>query len=109
MPNIFNRTLLLVNYLHKSTPVTIVEQGPELFNMPLKRVMFHTFVSAEATYDNMFYLMPNFVKRIRIRSFSGPYFPGFGLNTERCFVFIQSECGKKWIRKTPNTDTFHAV
>ena len=22
---------------------------------------------------------------------------------------IQSECGKIWIRKTPNTDTFHAV
>ena len=79
----FNSTLLLVNYLHKSTPVIIVEQGFELFNMPLKRVMFHTFVSVEATYDNRFYLMPNFVKRIRILSFSGPYFTGFGLNTER--------------------------
>ena len=34
--------------------------------------------------------------------FSGPYFPLFGLNTERYEHFI----GK---RKAPNTDTFHAV
>ena len=33
--------------------------------------------------------------------FSDPYFPAFGLNTERCFVFlrIQSECGKIRTRK----------
>ena len=30
-------------------------------------------------------------KSVRIRSFSGPYFPVFGLNTERHGV---SECGK---------------
>ena len=108
MPNIFNRTLLLVNYFRKSTPVINVEQGPELFNMLLKSVMLHTSVSAEATCDNTFYSMPNFVKRIRIR-IRIPYFSGFGLNTERYFVFIQSECGKIWIRKTSNTDTFLAV
>ena len=34
------------------------------------------------------------VKRVCIRSFSGPYFPAIGLNMER---------------KTPNTDTFHVV
>ena len=33
--------------------------------------------------------------------FSGPYFPAFGLNTER-----YSECGKIRTRKTLNTDTF---
>ena len=51
------------------------------------------------------------VKSVRIRSFSGPYFPPFGLNTERYSVSfcIQSECGKIQIRKTPNTDTFRAV
>ena len=42
------------------------------------------------------------VKNVCIRSFSGPYFPAFKLR-------IQPECGKKWIRKIPNTDTFHAV
>ena len=52
-----------------------------------------------------------FGKKVRIRSFSGPYFPSFGLNTERCGVSlrIQSESGKIWTRKTPNMDTFHAV
>ena len=36
------------------------------------------------------------VTRARIRSYSGPYFSAFGLNTERYFVSIciQSECGK---------------
>ena len=43
---------------------------------------------------------------IIIRSFSGPYFPAFGLNTERYGVF---ECRKIQIRKTPNTDTFYSV
>ena len=35
-------------------------------------------------------------------TFSGPYFPVFGLNTERygVSVRIQSECGKKRTRKT---------
>ena len=51
------------------------------------------------------------VKRVRIRSFSGPYFSAFGLSTERYGVSlpIQSKCGKirTWI--TPNMDTFHAV
>ena len=51
------------------------------------------------------------VKSVRIRSFSGPYFPAFELNTERHSVSlcIQSECWKKRTRITPNTDTFHAV
>ena len=47
----------------------------------------------------------------KYRIFSGPYFPAFGLNTERYAVSlrIQSKCGKIWTRKTPNTSTFHAV
>ena len=28
------------------------------------------------------------VKRVRIESFSGPYFPAFGLNTERYYVSL---------------------
>ena len=50
-------------------------------------------------------------KNTRIRSFSGPYFPAFGLKTERYFVslHIQSECGEIRTRKSSNTDTFHAV
>ena len=51
------------------------------------------------------------VKSVRIRSYSGPYFPAFGLNTERYEVSlrIQSERGKIRIRITPNTNTFCAV
>ena len=51
------------------------------------------------------------VKNVRIRSFSGPYFSTFGPNTEGYSVSlrIRSECRKMWTRKTPNTDTLHAV
>ena len=51
------------------------------------------------------------VKSVLIRSYFGPHFPAFGLNTERYSVSlrIQSECGKMQTRITPNTDTFHAV
>ena len=51
------------------------------------------------------------MKSVRIRSYSGPYFPAFGLNTERYSVplCIQSECEKIRARTTPNMDTFYAV
>ena len=52
-----------------------------------------------------------YVKSVRIRSYSCPYFPAFRLNTERYSVSlrIQSECGNMRNRITPNTDTFYAV
>ena len=51
------------------------------------------------------------LKNVRIQSFSGPYFPVFRLNTERHDVSlrIQSNCRTIRTKKTPNTDTFHAV
>ena len=51
------------------------------------------------------------LKSARIRSYSGPYFPAFGLNTETYGVSlrIQAECGKMRTRITPNTDTFCAA
>ena len=51
------------------------------------------------------------VKSVHIRSYSGPYFPTFGLNTDRYGVSlrIQSKCGKIRTRITPNTYTFYAV
>ena len=51
------------------------------------------------------------VKSVRIRSYSGPYFPAFVLNTEIYGISlrIQSECGKILSRITPNTSTFYAV
>ena len=49
------------------------------------------------------------MKSVCIRSYSCPYFPAFGLNTERYFVCIciQSEFGKMRTRITPNTNTFY--
>ena len=51
------------------------------------------------------------MKSVRIRSYSGPHFPAFELNTERYGVSlrIQSECGKIRTRITPNTDSFNVV
>ena len=46
-----------------------------------------------------------FVKSVYIQDFSGPYFPTFGLNTNQ----MRTEFGKIPNRKTPNTDTIHAV
>ena len=43
----------------------------------------------------------HWVKSIGIWSYSGPHFPIFGLNKERC--------GKIQTRINPNTDTFYAV
>ena len=45
------------------------------------------------------------VKSVRIRSFSGPYFPAFGLNISPYSVRMRENTEQK----TPNTDTFHAV
>ena len=51
------------------------------------------------------------VKSVRTRSYSGQYFPSFGLNTERYRVSlrIQSKCGKILTRITKNKDTLYAV
>ena len=53
----------------------------------------------------------NCAKSVRIRSYSGPHFPAFGLNTERYSVslHIQPEYRKMRTRITPNKNTFHAV
>ena len=50
-------------------------------------------------------------KSVRIRNYSGPYVPAFGLNTKRYFVslVIRSECRKIRTRITPNTDTFYGA
>ena len=51
------------------------------------------------------------LKVVRIRSFSGPHFSAFGLNTGRYEVSlrIQYKCRKIGTRITPKSVTFHAV
>ena len=65
----------------------------------------------EATEEMVNFCLNHCVKCVCIRSFSGPYFPAFGLNTARYGVSlrIQYKYGKVRTRKTTNTDTFHAV
>ena len=48
------------------------------------------------------------MKSVHIWSFSGPYFPAFGLNTERYSVSLrlQSECWKIRTTKTPKRALF---
>ena len=46
------------------------------------------------------------VKGVRIRNFSGSYFPTFGLCTERHFVRVEFECREIRSRKSPNTALF---
>ena len=53
----------------------------------------------------------DFVKGVRIHSYSGAYFLALGPNTYIYSISlrIQLECGKMRTRITPNTDTFYAV
>ena len=55
---------------------------------------------------HLFCLEQHCLKSARIRSYSGPHFPVFGLNAERYLVSlcIQSKCGKIWTRITSKTD-----
>ena len=50
-------------------------------------------------------------ENFRIWCFSGPYFPAYQLNIETYIVSlrIRSKFGKIRIRKTLNTDIFHAM
>ena len=66
----------------------------------------HVLLKGAASSSRL--LIYHCVKSIRIRRFSVPYFPSFGLNTE-IYGDIQFECRKIRTRKTPNMDTFHAV
>ena len=47
------------------------------------------------------------MKSVQIRSFSGPYFPVFGLNTET--YGVSPNTGKYGPEKTPYLGTFHAM
>ena len=62
----------------------------------------------ELRLGNHFIKHGHWVKKVRIRSFSSPYFPAFGLNMKRYSVSlrIQSECGKIRTRKTPKYGLF---
>ena len=62
-------------------------------------------------YRSILFKNRDCVKSVHIWSYSSPYFPEFGLNTERHGVSLrfQWKCGKIWARITPNTDIFYTV
>ena len=72
-------------------------------SVPLTRLLLGYLNTRNTSKTNT-----DYVKSVRIRSWSGLDFPTFGLNTKRqgLFLRIQSECGKIQTRITPNTDTF---
>ena len=51
--------------------------------------------------------MVHCIKSARIRSYSGPHFPAFGLNKKRYSVSLPMR--KNADQRTLNTDTFYAV
>ena len=92
---------------HYSTLLLLKTRGGSVgfFNLPLK-IFTWTCIEPYFPLES-----PHCVKSVRIRSYSGPHFPAFGLNTIRYSVSlrIQSKCGKMQTRVTPNTHTFYAV
>ena len=98
------------------TRVRRSEDVQEVFWTSYTRSVHATNVNHSSNFApsfNFFWFSSHFycVKIVRIRSFSGPYFPVFGLNTERYCVSlrIQFERRKMRSRKTPKMDSFQAV
>ena len=86
-------------------------EGLKYFNESL-RCLQQSYVSVKyLLWLQLLLLQCDGLKSFFVRSFSGPYFSAFGLNTEiySAYFRIQSECGKMQTRKPPNTNTFHAV
>ena len=102
----------ILNSYHPCVHLRFPQSCPFIYYLDFTRSKRCTFLKIlffhyPIYFDSSFHC----VKGVCIRSYSGLHFPAFGVNTERCklFLFIQSECKKIWTRITPNTDTFHAV
>ena len=102
----------LNNFNHYEQYILIFNPATTKHGYVLKGFRSIQFKSRQVL-QNMIYrsTQPHCVKSVRIRSYSGLYFPAFGLNTKRHSVSlrIQSECGKTRTRITPNTYTVYAV
>ena len=74
-------------------------------NIGMMNVLF-TYILIRNEYTSLYHC----VKSVRIWSYYVPYFPAFGLNTERYGVslLIQSERGKIRTRITLNANILHA-
>ena len=85
-------------------------------------IFLNSVVCSTKYATNLIHLIPiiHYVKSVCVRSYSGRYFPTFGLNTERYGVFRYTEyspylsvfspnVGKYGPRITPNTDIFYEM
>ena len=120
-PTIFKSDLFYTD--KKSYPIFFTHQmflpdsfhSKKRFHILWKKMFWNTIRKTQRfkqVWNNILELKTcHYVESVRIWSCSGPYFPAFGLHTERFGVYlgIQSECGKIRTRKTPITDTFQAV
>ena len=84
---------------------------PEFKDLKIKNFIFLSNTTTHKRIITIDSITLHCVKSVHIWSYSGPYFPAFGLNTERYGISlrIQSECGKIRNRITPNTDTIYTV
>ena len=65
--------------------LTITYQKISLYLKPLFSLFRYRVLHCIFGFLKGEFLLPNHcVKSVQIRSFSGPYFPAFGLNTEKC-------------------------
>ena len=55
------------------------------------------------------YAKLHFVKSVRIRSYSSPYLPGFGLNTKRYSASFRLPSSSQVQEITNQTDNFYSV
>ena len=99
---IYDTEFVSAKYKNTKNEIKITQKPPDTGN----RKHLINLICADSLH-----LMNSRLKSVRIWSFSEPYFPAFGVNTERHGVSlrIQSGCGKIQTRKTSNTDTFHAL
>ena len=76
----------------------------------IKRIVLDhlKFTKLEFRIKRTFTAKSNLVNCPNKEFFSGPYFPAFGLSTERYFVFSPNT-GKYGLDKTPYLDTCHIV
>ena len=105
-----------LNTLWKETLETLEGNFKKLYIINLRNKFFFTqskvtYLLNVSVFKGLLQSLTHCVKSVRIRSYSGPHYPTFRLNTERYEVSlrINSECGKIRTRITPNTDTFCAV
>ena len=93
----------------RRTEIVLGTWGHKINTKTWKWCGLHRQISLTARNVQTLHRNIHCVKSVRIRSYSGPHFLAFGLNTERYSLSlrIQSECRKIRIRITPNTDTFH--